>query len=327
MIEEKLKTEHTDKHLLFHNLWVYMVNHNFNKELEKIVSDEEIQMYEKYNLNDKEGLKKRLKFLDEKIPKLFEIVQKDIAFICYEVGKENIKSDNYNEFNKKYDLKIEKLKIAILIYKGINRYYLQRRLSLGLEIPEVSLNKLLAIERNLINNEVLNLERRQNEKLEIFRKENEETINSHTKDILNTMGIFLSIFSVIGLGVSSILKLESNHVATWLMICGTILITMSGLFNLINPDKFNKQEKKAENDKCIIIGVILLLLGGVIRCKFPNDNEELVKKEKFEQVEKRVQNNENELLDKNLDYRNQIKDLKEEIKKLQSKVEKLEKKR
>ena len=172
-----------------------------------------------------------------------------------------------------------------------------------------------------------------------LKKEAEE----HDKKILEMMGIFLSIFSVIGLGVSSVLNLENNHIATWLMMCGTILITMSGLFNLINPDKFNKQEKKAENNKCkiekflkgvfdilrkpIIIGVILLLLGGVIRCKFPNDNEELVKKEKFEQVEKRVQNNENELLDKNLDYRNQIKDLKEEIKKLQSKVEKLEKKK
>ena len=52
MIEEKLKMEHTDKHLLFHNIWVYMVNHNFNKELKKIVSDEEIRMYKKYNLND-----------------------------------------------------------------------------------------------------------------------------------------------------------------------------------------------------------------------------------------------------------------------------------
>lgn len=172
-----------------------------------------------------------------------------------------------------------------------------------------------------------------------LKKEAEE----HDKKILEMMGIFLSIFSVIGLGVSSVLNLENNHIATWLMMCGAILITMSGLFYLINPDKFNKQEKKAENDKCeiekflkglfntlrkpIIIGVILLLLGGIIRCKFPNDNEELVKKEKFEQVEKRVQNNENELLDKNLDYRNQIKDLKEEIKKLQSKVEKLEKKK
>ena len=172
-----------------------------------------------------------------------------------------------------------------------------------------------------------------------LKKEAEE----HDKKILEMMGIFLSIFSVIGLGVSSVLNLENNHIATWLMMCGAILITMSGLFYLINPDKFNKQEKKAENDKCkiekflkgvfdilrkpIIIGVILILLGGVIRCKFPNDNEELVKKEKFEQVEKRVQNNENELLDKNLDYRNQIKDLKEEIKKLQSKVEKLKKKK
>ena len=182
-----------------------------------------------------------------------------------------------------------------------------------------------------------------------LKKEAEE----HDKKILEMMGIFLSIFSVIGLGVSSVLNLENNHIATWLMICGTILITMSGLFYLINPDKFNKQEKKTENGKCkikellkelfngvfniygvfnilrkpVVIGVILLLLGGFIRCKFPNDNEELVKKEKFEQVEKRVQNNENELLDKNLDYRNQIKDLKEEIKKLQSKVEKLEKKK
>ena len=303
MIEENLKMEHTDKHLLFHNLLVYMVNHNFNKELEKIVSDEEIRMYEKYNLNDKEGLEKRLKFLDEKIPKLFEIVQKDIAFICYEVGKENIKSDRYNEFNRKYDLKIEKLKIAILIYKEIDRYYLQRRLSLGLEIPEASLNKLLAIERNLINNEMLNLERRQNEKLEIFRKENEKTINSHTKDILNTMGIFLSIFSVIGLGVSSVLNLENNHIATWLMICGTILITMTGLFALIN--------KKLEIIKIlvIIIGLVLFGVGGCTRCVFPE------KKTKLELLEKDVEN-----LSKNLD----TKELKIDIEKLKSKIEELE---
>ena len=257
MIEEKLKMEHTDKYLLFHNIWVYMVNHNFNKELEKIVSDEEIRMYEKYNLNDKEGLEKRLKFLDEKIPKLFEIVQKDIAFICYEVGKENIKSDRYNEFNKKYDLKIEKLKIAILIYKEIDRYYLQRRLCLGLEIPEASLNKLLAIERNLINNEVLNLERRQKEKLEIFRKENEKTINSHTKDTLNIMGIFLSIFSVIGLGVSSITK-ENTNISTVFMIYGVILMTISGLFYLINFDK-NFKEKFLEILVPLMIGILLVI--------------------------------------------------------------------
>ena len=198
----------------------------------------------------------------------------------------------------------------------------------------------ILIDSNIFDNKIYK------EEFENYKNQAGEKFNQievHDKKIMETMGIFLSIFSVIGLGVSSVLNLENNHIATWLMICGTILITMSGLFNLINPDKFNKQEKKAENDKCkiekflkgvfntlrkpIIIGVILILLGGVIRCKFPNHNEELVNKEKFEQVEKRVQNNENELLDKNLDYRNQIKDLKEEIKKLQSKVEKLEKKK
>ena len=207
--------------------------------------------------------------------------------------------------------------------------------------------KLLNKEIMKVDRPIAEIERIRTEFAEIYSDYLDNKLirkfDEHDKKILEMMGIFLSIFSVIGLGVSSVLNLESNHIAIWLMICGTILITMSGLFNLINPDKFNKQEKKAENSKCkiekflkgvfdilrkpIIIGVILLLLGGVIRCKFPNDNEELVKKEKFEQVEKRVQNNENELLDKNLDYRNQIKDLKEEIKKLQSKVEKLEKKK
>ena len=207
--------------------------------------------------------------------------------------------------------------------------------------------KLLNKEIMKVDRPIAEIERIRTEFAEIYSDYLDNKLirkfDEHDKKILEMMGIFLSIFSVIGLGVSSVLNLENNHIATWLMMCGTILITMSGLFNLINPDKFNKQEKKAENNKCkiekflkgvfdilrkpITIGVILLLLGGVIRCKFPNDNEELVKKEKFEQVEKRVQNNENELLDKNLDYRNQIKDLKEEIKKLQSKVEKLEKKK
>lgn len=190
-----------------------------------------------------------------------------------------------------------------------------------------------------------NIFQKQKVQIENLKKNYKKISNEqreHDKKILEMMGIFLSIFSVIGLGFSSVLNLESDHTAIWLMMCGTILITMSGLFYLIDPNKFNKQEKNTENDKCkieeflkqlfnilrkpIIIGVILMLAGGVIRWKFPDDNEKLVKKQKLKQVEK-VQNNENELLDKNLDYRNQIKDLKEEIKKLQSKVEELEKKK
>lgn len=142
----------------------------------------------------------------------------------------------------------------------------------------------------------------------------------YDKKILEMMGIFLTIFSVIGLGVSNVLK-ENVNSSSIFMICGVILITMTGLYSLIN-NKFEKIKFSI-----IDIGIILLIAGGTIRCIFSDDNKELIKKDKFEQVEKEIQNIENEIPDKNLDYRNQIKDLKEEIKKLQSKVEKLEKKR
>lgn len=125
----------------------------------------------------------------------------------------------------------------------------------------------------------------------------------HDKNIMNMMGIFLSIFSVIGLGVSSVLNLENNHIATWLMICGTILITMTGLFALIN--------KKLEIIKIlvIIIGLVLFGVGGCTRCVFPE------KKTKLELLEKDVEN-----LSKNLD----TKELKIDIEKLKSKIEELE---
>ena len=50
------------------------------------------------------------------------------------------------------------------------------------------------------------------------------------------MGIFLTIFSVIGFGVSSITK-ENANISTVFMIYGVILMTISGLFYLINFDK------------------------------------------------------------------------------------------
>jgi len=86
----------------------------------------------------------------------------------------------------------------------------------------------------------------------------------YDQKILEMMGIFLSIFSVIGLGVSSLSKLESNYFSTWSMICGTILITISGLFYLINSNE--KVEKKTL--KILIpgiIGLILIIIGVVCR--------------------------------------------------------------
>ena len=128
------------------------------------------------------------------------------------------------------------------------------------------------------------------------------------------MGIFLSIFSVIGLGVSSILKLESNHVATLLMICVTILINMTGLFTLIN--------KKIEIMKIlvIIIGLVLFGAGGFIRYSFSEENKESVKQEDFKLVKDDVNNIKNIINTED----SQINNLKGEIEKLKSKIEELE---
>ena len=206
------------------------------------------------------------------------------------------------------------------------------------DFPEIWLNLIENKEKNLFNKIILdfddkikktdenykNLEEKQKDELFNFTERFESELKTHTKDILGTMGIFLSIFSVIGLGVSSILKLESNHIKIWLMLCGAILITMSGLFYLIDPDKFIKQED-TKNDNCeklvncmkkpIIIGIILLIVGGLMKYESLEENKKLVEQEEFEKVKKDVEN-----LSKNLD----TKDLKFEIEKLKSKIEELE---
>ena len=86
----------------------------------------------------------------------------------------------------------------------------------------------------------------------------------YDQKILEMMGIFLSIFSVIGLGVSSLSKLKSNYFSTWSMICGTILITISGLFYLIN---FNEEYEKKILKRILpgVVGLILIIIG--IMCR------------------------------------------------------------
>ena len=79
----------------------------------------------------------------------------------------------------------------------------------------------------------------------------------HDKNIMNMMGLFLSIFSVIGLGVSSITK-ENANISTVFMIHGVILMTISGLFYLINFDK-NFKEKFLKISVPLVIGILLVV--------------------------------------------------------------------
>ena len=86
-----------------------------------------------------------------------------------------------------------------------------------------------------------------------LKKEAEE----HDKKILEMMGIFLTIFSVIGFGVSSITK-ENANISTVFMIYGVILMTISGLFYLINFDK-NFKEKFLKILVPLLIGILLVV--------------------------------------------------------------------
>ena len=76
------------------------------------------------------------------------------------------------------------------------------------------------------------------------------------------MGIFLTIFSVIGFGVSSITK-ENANISTVFMIYGVILMTISGLFYLINFDK-NFKEKFLKISVPLLIGILLVVFGKYI---------------------------------------------------------------
>jgi hypothetical protein len=231
----------------------------------------------------------------------------------------NVDLKKFEDLKKEH----EKLQYTLKDSKSENEEQKDKVESLFISIKnwENNIEVILGRYKNILRDNEINFAL---EEIKQFEKQKEQINNildkydDYNKKILEIMGIFLTIFSIIGLGVSSILNLESNHIATWLMICGTILITMSGLFYLVNPNRFKNDKYEIEEvckwlfntlKKPMIIGFILLLMGGCIRYVFPE------KKTKLELLEKDVEN-----LSKNLD----TKDLKIEIEKLKSKIEELE---
>lgn len=106
---------------------------------------------------------------------------------------------------------------------------------------------------------------KQKVQIENLKKNYKEISNEqreHDKKILEMMGIFLTIFSVLGFGVSSITK-ENANISTVFMIYGVILMTISGLFYLINFDK-NFKEKFLKILVPLMIGILLVIFGKYI---------------------------------------------------------------
>lgn len=110
-----------------------------------------------------------------------------------------------------------------------------------------------------------NIFQKQKVQIENLKKNYKEISNEqreHDKKILEMMGIFLTIFSVIGFGVSSITK-ENANISIVFMIYGVILMTISGLFYLINFDK-NFKEKFLKISVPLLIGILLVVFGKYI---------------------------------------------------------------
>ena len=110
-----------------------------------------------------------------------------------------------------------------------------------------------------------NIFKKQKVQIENLKKNYKEISNEqreHDKKILEMMGIFLTIFSVIGFGVSSIAK-ENANISTVFMIYGVILMTMSSLFYLINFDK-NFKEKLFKISGPLMMGILLIIFGKYI---------------------------------------------------------------
>lgn len=228
------------------------INHDNYKEFDNFFKSEDIFL--KYW----ENIKKNYRIIYEIEKELIEMEEK-IHPTC---DRPPIIDNNNGEFQKFIDnLKKEINEKLLLIWeyeKPLFRYRFDILLT-DFERKEKEIKTLIETHEKTINKQL--------KETKDIEEKYRGLINEQKKydqKILEMMGIFLSIFSVIGLGVSSLLQLESNYFSTWSMICGTILITISGLFYLIN---FNEEYEKKILKRILpgVVGLILIIIGIVCR--------------------------------------------------------------
>lgn len=230
-----------------------------SKKLKKSITEE---WYKKYKCIKEDILKINSK-LDDSI-----YISKHIKGDTYEptkILKAEIEKWNYFDFKENYNESIEKVEYFLPIYRlGI--------LFFDLETENPFLNELegILIDMTSIRNNLL-----QKKIFDGFKKLDDliEEQKKYDKNILNIMGIFLAIFSIIGFGISSSLNIESNHFALYSMICGAILITMTSLFYLINFSYENILTSIGRMIIPICIGFGLIIFGVNYMKSNPSENK------------------------------------------------------
>ena len=179
--------------------------------------------------------------------------------------KLEIEKWDYLDFKKKYNRDIEKVEYFLPIYKlGVCYFYLDDENPFFNEL-EGNLIDMTSIRNNLLHKKLFDGLKKLDDLTEEQKK--------YDKSILNIMGIFLAIFSVIGFGISSSLNIESNHFALCSMICGAILITMTSLFYLINFSYENIWTSIVRMIIPICIGFGLIIFGANYMKSHPSENK------------------------------------------------------
>lgn len=241
----------------------------FGKKYEKIGSDYDIRKIKKpenYNNLTYEDEEKRN--YAQKVANMYIAFSNEMYKLIEEMNK-------YMNETKKQENIIQELKELRINCIMVYIQSLQEKSKIDNEIHGFNMTKAY---QNIIS---------QKKELKKLIKDGEE----RDKKILEMMGIFLSIFSVIGLGIVGILNIQDNLPTNILLIMGSILIVITLLFTLI---KYNSENKC----KFFIITTIGLVLIGIgISLYKPTDKN-------LEKTEIKIEN-----LEKRLDYEKRINEL------------------
>ena len=144
--------------------------------------------------------------------------------LILDLKKEILEKDSINK--KEAEKYIEDLDGFNAILNEYDRLGLNRQI----EILKVYLNLIIKLDKE--NGKIRAIDKNIKKQQKLLDKNNRK-INNHDKRILEMMGTFLTIFSILGMNVLTIPNIKDNIVQNIVIINATILLTMSGLFFLI----------------------------------------------------------------------------------------------
>lgn len=285
------------------------LKNNINEYLDKMVSEieegnlidkfiyEEIEIQEDNYIEFQKKYKKKMNKIDVFIKlseKIYDIIDK---------RKDNESAKEYAEkfgwilgLDNVFSLFSEEL---IKIRENLLEEYLVKMRKEYEILEETSKKSYESLEQRYkgfdekISNKYRELEEKTEKITEKYEnlEENYKNFNQRTLEI---MGIFLTFFSLLGIGTTSILNIQDNIISKILVITGIIILGMSVLFYFIkNSFKYIAIP--------FWIGVIAIIFG--VAC-FKPTNENYVKKEEIKLLEEKIKN-----LESKLDYEKRISQL------------------